>query len=234
MDRTGFSATLSDSSTDSNYSMDRTVAFSEPVGYLQQICELQIISLDAKSIVLVTPRGRQVVVRAPPGYPNRRDHQEFQWNYTVKDLGIQARLALGLEGYTPIWQTTRIRFQGAHLPMHRPVATLCPQAEWYYTANHYCTFCHFGLRNLRGRLGPFRECWFCQDSPTWHHGHCCPHNPAAREWNGVPHLLQIQRRASWDSDNWTVHNPRDEGNLQDPNLCQDSRDFRNWLRTLPF
>ena len=189
--------------------MTRATAFSDPSDYLQEVCELRIISWDANRIVLSTPSGRQVVVNAPPGHPRWRALQEFQWNYTVKDLGIDARIRAGLDGYTPIWQTTRIWHQGIHLPMHQPVVTLCPRAEWHNTANHYCTFCHYGLENKSGRLGPFAKCWFCLDTPAWHHGHCCPHNPSAREWNGAPHRLQYQK--------W--------------NYC---RGFQDWLRTLPF
>ena len=189
--------------------MAGAAALNDPPDYLQQVCELRIIRWDANRMVLNTPSGRQVVVNAPPGHPRWRAFPEFQWSYTVKDLGIHARIITGLDGYTPIWQTTRIWHQGTHLPMHQPVVTLCPRAEWYNTANHYCTFCHYGLENKRGKLGPFEKCWFCLDRPAWHHGHCCPHNPLAREWNGAPHLLQYQK--------W--------------NYC---RGFKDWLRTLPF
>ena len=118
--------------------MNRATALSDPEDYLQEVGELRIISWDANRIVL-TIRGRQVVVNAPPGHPRWRALQEFQWNYTVKDLGIDARIRAGLDGYTPIWQTTRIWHQGTHLPMHQPVVALCPRAEWHNAANHYCT-----------------------------------------------------------------------------------------------
>lgn len=115
--------------------------------------------------------------------------------------------------------------QGRHLPMHQPVVTLCPRAEWHNTAHHFCTFCHYGLENKQGELGPFEGCWFCLDRPAWHHGHCCPHNSASREWNGIPHLRLYRSSAQWEPPTWTE---------QDPNPHQDSREFRSWLRTLPF
>ena len=29
---------------------------------------------------------------------------------------------------------------------------------------------------------PFDECWFCGQSPSWHHGRCCPDKPRRHEW----------------------------------------------------
>ena len=174
------------------------------LSHSQQICELQVILLNANRVILVTPSGRQVVVEAPQGCPRERTLHEFQVKFTVKDLGIHARILMGLAGYTPIWQTMRIVHQGNYLPMHRPVVTLSPRAEWHEVASHYCTFCYYSLQNKHGRLGPFEECWFCLDSPTWHHGYCCPHNPESSEWNGIPHRHQY------------------------------NRGLRNFLRTLPF
>lgn len=31
---------------------------------------------------------------------------------------------------------------------------------------------------------PFEECWYCGDSPSWHHRRCCPDKPQRRR--GVP------------------------------------------------
>ena len=162
--------------------------------YAQQIFELRIVAWNTARIILVTPQGRQVTVRAPPGHPMLRVLFEFQWQFMVKDLGLQARSELGLEAYTPTWETTRIKHEGKYLPMHRPVATLCPHSSWYNAAQHYCTFCLCSLQNKRGDLGPFQGCRFCLDSPSWHHGGCCPHNPQSPNWNGPPHLVLHQ----WD------------------------------------
>ena len=162
-------------------------------GHAQQVCELQIVAWNAARIILVTPQGRQVTVRAPPGHPRFRVLFEFQWQFLVKDLGLQARCELGLEAYTPTWETTRIKHEGRYLPMHRPVATLCPHSSWYNAALNYCTFCLCSLQNKKGDLGPFQGCWFCLDSPAWHHGGCCPHNPQSPNWNGPPHLVLHQR-----------------------------------------
>ena len=124
----------------------------------QQTCELEIILLNANRVILVTPSGRRVVVEAPPGRPRERTLHEFQVNFTVKDLGVHARILMGLAGYTPIWQTMRIVHQGHYLPMHQPVVTLYPSAKWYKVASHYCTFCYYSLQNKHRRLGPFEEC----------------------------------------------------------------------------
>ena len=158
----------------------------------QQVWELRIVAWNAARIILTTPEGRQVTVSAPQGHPRVRVLYEFQWQFLVKDLGIHARCAMGLEPYTPVGKTTRIIHAGRYLPMHQPVVTLCPHAGWYNTAQHYCTFCLCSLQNKRGSLGPFQGCWFCLDSPAWHHGGCCPHNPLSTQWNGPPHLLRHQ------------------------------------------
>ena len=155
----------------------------------QQLYELNIQAWNPARITIATSTGFQVNVQAPPGDIEIRRLFEFQRRFLVKDLGIHARLLLGKEGYTPTWQTTRIRHHGNYLPMHQPVATLCPSAECYHEAMYYCTFCRGELRNRHGAVGPFEWCWFCLDSPTWHHGACCPHNPMAVEWNGMPHRL---------------------------------------------
>jgi hypothetical protein len=33
---------------------------------------------------------------------------------------------------------------------------------------NWCSVC-----GVRGML-PFKDCWFCTDTPSWHHGRCCP------------------------------------------------------------
>ena len=159
----------------------------------QQIFGLEVFQLNPNRAVLCSPSGRLVIVDAPPGCPGESIIQEFQAKFTAKDLGIQARVLMGLAGYTPIWQTTRILYQGDHLPMHQPVATLCPGAAWNRVAGSQCTFCYSVLCNRQGWVGPFENCWYCMDSPTWHHGICCPHNPRSIEWNGTPHHQQYYR-----------------------------------------
>ena len=39
-----------------------------------------------------------------------------------------------------------------------------------------CSICYD-----RARV-PFDECWFCGQSPSWHHGRCCPDKPRTGTW----------------------------------------------------
>ena len=153
----------------------------------QEIFELQLIAVEPASATLVLPTGELLIVRPPRWAAGEQSPPEFRWKFLIKDLGILARLSMGLTGYTQPWVTTRLVHEGEYLPMHLPVVALCPKADWYMTANLYCTFCGWGLRNHCGRLGAFKACWFCKDQPANHHGACCPHNPASKEWNGMPH-----------------------------------------------
>ena len=153
----------------------------------QTVFELQLILVEPTQAVLITPAGSRIAVTPPPGNVKQGDSPEFQPGFVIKDLGILVRQRMGLSGYTRTSQTTRIVHQGEYLPMHLPVIAMCPRAPQYRNANRYCTFCWQDLRNKKGESGAFRKCWFCLDSPSWHHGACCPHNPAAREWNGTPH-----------------------------------------------
>ena len=159
----------------------------------QEIFELQLITIEPTRADLVTPKGEFVRIEPPRWGAGEQCPQEFCWSFLIKDLGIQARLSIGLSGYTRTWETTRVVHKGKYMPMHLPVAALCPKADWCRTANLYCTFCGLGLRNNSGKLGAFKACWFCKDEPTTNHGACCPHNPASREWNGMPHWQQHQR-----------------------------------------
>ena len=159
----------------------------------QQIYEFEVLQLNPIEAVLRSPCGKLVVVWAPQGCLGASMLQEFQAKFTAKDLGIQARVLMVLAGYTPIWQTTRILYQGDYLPMHQPVPPLCPGAAWNRVASSQCKFCYSVLCNRQGWVGPFENCWYCMDSPTWHHGLCCPHNPSSREWNGTPHQQQYDR-----------------------------------------
>ena len=153
----------------------------------QVVWELQLETLEPTKATVISPEGRRLVVAPPPSGSNDYGTSEFQPGYLVKDLGIDARQLLGLPGYTQPWRTTRIVHQGEYLPMHQPLIALCPDAAHYSAANLLCTFCKRGLWNKQGIAGAFKACWFCRDSPSLHHGACCPHNPMAREWNGVPH-----------------------------------------------
>ena len=170
----------------------------------QEVFELQLITVEPTWAVLVTPKGEVLTIEPPCWGAGKQCPPEFSWRFLIKDLGILARLHMGLSGYTEPWRTTRVVHEGEYMPMHLPVAALCPKADWCRAARLYCTFCGLGLRNNRGKLGAFKVCWFCKDQPTTHHGACCPHNPVSKEWNGMPH--------------WQQHR----------------KNIRSFLRTLPF
>ena len=170
----------------------------------QEIFELQLITVEPAFVVVVTPNRDFLTIYAPRGGAEEMGSLEFDWRFLIKDLGIRARLHMGLPGYTETCRTTRVVHEGEYMPMHLPVVALCPTARWYRTARCYCTFCGWGLRDSRGKLGAFKVCWFCKDQPANHHGACCPHNPASKEWNGMPQ--------------WQRH----------------QKNIRSFLRTLPF
>ena len=157
----------------------------------QQTFELELLYLSRYRARVGTPLGTVLEILAPPG-SDSLGTGIFRQNYTVKDLGIQVRTQMGLPGYTQTHQTTRVMHQGQELPMHRPIASLDEDNPFWHETMHWCIFCHKELLNKANQRGPFRSCWFCQDAPSWHHGHCCPHNPCSRNWNGKPHKVQHQ------------------------------------------
>ena len=48
---------------------------------------------------------------------------------------------------------------------------------------HVCEVCQ---RVYPRETIPFRWCNYCWDSPSWHHGRCCPWNPQAQVSNRFP------------------------------------------------
>ena len=118
----------------------------------------------------------------------------------VKDLGKLARKEMGLPPSTPLFMSTRVVYEGNVLPMHRPLATLlASDSPFYHMAQRCCHFCRRPLRgNRRGgeplvTAGPYNQCLFCEDTPAWHHGACCPHNEAAPYCQGMPHASRYRR-----------------------------------------
>ena len=153
----------------------------------QEVYELRLLHVDEHHAVIAPLHGQHLIVRAPACCHPINGIPAFPEGYLVKSLGIDARILLGLPGYTPTWQTTRISFQGKYLPMHQPLRTLYRRNP---REDARCLFCGEDLRHRNGWTGPFAHCWFCLDRPSWHHGRCCPHNSEAREWNGLPHRIQ--------------------------------------------
>ena len=157
----------------------------------QKAFKLELLHLSRHTAMVGTPQGTVLEILAPPG-SERLGAAIFQRNYTIKDLGIQARTQMGLPGYTQAHQSTRVMHQGQELPMHRPVASLDEDNPFWHETMHWCIFCRRELLNKTNQRGPFRSCWFCHDAPSWHHGDCCPHNSSSRNWNGKPHRVQHQ------------------------------------------
>ena len=113
---------------------------------------------------------------------------------TVKRLGILARRALGLPGRTPLDTTTRITWGEQTLHVHRPIGTLLPEnSEEFHSINKHCMFCKEQLlHNSTDMVGPYKYCSFCGDSPSWHHGGCCPFNPCSQYYHGLSHTQRFE------------------------------------------
>ena len=165
----------------------------EQHGLDQEIFELQLLTVELDRAEVVSPQRTHLVVMCPPGHQQGRRKPIFQRDFLIKDLGIQARQLMGLPGYTQTWQTTRLVHQGEYMPMHLPLLALCPDSHLRKTVMEHCAFCELQLVNRKGGIGAFQYCWFCSDSPATHHGACCPHNPSALTWNGIPHRQQHER-----------------------------------------
>ena len=130
---------------------------------------------------------------------------------TMKHLGILARRALGLPGRTPLGVSVRVIMGTKVLGIHQPLGTLMDkQSREYSWANQHCHCCQQGLlgptfeyswANPHG-IEPFAHCYFCGDSPSWHHGWCCPHNPQSNFYRGPSHTSRYHdhvRRARRDN-----------------------------------
>ena len=127
-------------------------------------------------------------------------HSYWGETLTAKQLGIFARRALGLTGRTPLDTTTRIIWQEQALHVHRPIGTLLPESsEEFQMSNRHCMFCKQLLtRNNTTEVGPYRYCSFCQDSPSWHHGCCCPFNPRSKYSHGLSHTQRFEASSRLD------------------------------------
>jgi len=127
---------------------------------------------------------------------------------TMKHLGVAARRGLGLPGKTPLGVSVRVLSGIKVLGTHQPLATLMDaQSSEYIWANENCHCCQLGLQGPAWPPGvhqePFANCYFCEDSPSWHHGWCCPHNPESDFYRGLSHRRRYQeyvrraRRNRW-------------------------------------
>ena len=138
----------------------------------------------------------------PPRDTKRASLEHSYWGevLTVKQLGILARRALGLPGRTPLDITTRIIWGEQMLHVHRPIGTLLSvTSEEFHLCNKHCMFCKRQLRHIStDEVGPYKYCNFCKDSPSWHHGYCCPFNPRSMHHHGLSHTQRFEALVKTD------------------------------------
>ena len=115
--------------------------------------------------------------------------------WVAKDLGRWARRNMGMKARTEPGEFTRIIWKDQVLGINQPLAMLLEKGkygrEW---ALGHCTFCLNPLRSSHGGVGPYPEpirpfphCYFCEDTPAWHHGWCCPQNATSCMYRGPTH-----------------------------------------------
>ena len=144
---------------------------------------LTLLEIDEHKALLTNIAGREVEVLF-------RHHLS---TIVAKDLGRWARRSLGLRGRTAPGVFTQIIWKGQVLGINQPLATLLEDGQPSREALRACTFCRNPLRNDNApvatceRVAPFYYCYFCGDSPTWHHGWCCPQNPDSMFYKGPTH-----------------------------------------------
>ena len=121
---------------------------------------------------------------------------------TMKHLGIVARRGLGLPGRTSLGVSVRVLSGTKVLGIHQPLATLMDAQSCEYSwANQHCHCCQQGLLGPTLEYSwanphcvePFAHCYFCGDSPSWHHGWCCPHNPQSDFYRGRSHTSRYHQ-----------------------------------------
>ena len=173
----------------------------------QQIFVLNLIQLNCSEAVLNTLDGKEVKI--PLDFTDQNPFWEAAsvgqtpahegLKLTVKDLGKLARHELGLDPITPLHISTRVVYDNEVLPIHRPLATLLEQrTELTMQAHRKCHYCNgpmTPMKNTPSVLGPFKNCFFCEDAPAWHHGYCCPHNQESLYCKGIPHAEKY--RLTW-------------------------------------
>ena len=135
--------------------------------------------------VLSTMAGTEVEVQFPLG--------RF-YTFVAKDLGRWARRNLGLKGRTDPGEFTQILWKDRVLGINQPLTSLL-DGEQSSSPQHPlpCTFCQNPLRPKTNAApyseaqGPFPYCCFCNDTPAWHHGWCCPQNHNSSMYRGRTH-----------------------------------------------
>ena len=162
-------------------------------------------------------KGPEAFMKVAQGVTRMRSKvgpiRDLGLNDTVKDLGMTARLLMGLPPRTPLGVTTRVMAENEVLSMWRPIITLirAPSDQvvsLHYLANITCHFCHATMNPVRDEPlteGPFRWCFFCEDYPAWHHGSCCPYNWTSAYCRGASHKEKYE--IAWHNQRRRVQGP---------------------------
>ena len=152
---------------------------------------LTLLEIDNKRARLTTMAGKEVEVV----------FRSSLTAWVVKDLGRWARRNLGLRGRTEPGEFTQIIWKNQVLGINQPLAILLEEGqECNDSALRNCTFCLNPLRILsnevppcHGQPAPFPYCYFCEDTPSWHHGWCCPQNATSCMYRGPTHADRTSR-----------------------------------------
>ena len=208
----------------------------------QQIFALNLTSINENRAILSTLGGQEVTVglnfqphtverdlgfsvskdpealmKVAQGERRRRSKvgpiRDLGLNDTVMDLGMTARLLMGLSPRTPLGVTTRVMAEDKVLSMWRPIITLIhtPSAHFvslHHLANITCHFCRATMNPVKDEPfteGPFRWCFFCEDYPAWHHGRCCPYNWTSAYCRGTSHKERYE--IAWHNQRRRVEGP---------------------------
>ena len=114
--------------------------------------------------------------------------------HVAKDLGRWARRNLGLKERTELGEFTQIVWKDQILGINHPLSWLLKEEQSNSPERTIpCTFCQNPLvagptaASSLAALGPFPFCYFCNDTPAWHHGWCCPQNPGSSMYRGRTH-----------------------------------------------
>ena len=120
--------------------------------------------------------------------------------FVAKDLGRWARRNLGLKGRTEPGEYTQIIWENRILGINQPLTSLLNEEQASQPQHPLpCTFCQNPLRprtNTAPYLEaqePFPYCRFCDDTPAWHHGWCCPQNHNSSMYRGCTHADNTER-----------------------------------------
>ena len=144
---------------------------------------LTLAEINHERALLITMAGQEAEVI----------FQDHPSRYVAKDLGRWARRNLGLKGRTEPGVFTQIIWKGRVLGINQPLVTLLGSDQQEGSAKvDKCTFCQNPLRgpiwnDTQHQRGPFPYCYFCKDTPSWHHGWCCPQNVASSMYRGPTH-----------------------------------------------